>query len=74
MLTAYQPTNFWHTILALAFYLLMAGYVVYSFFAIYALIRFGRSKFVATAVAMVYVVISVSLYVAASSNLNKITF
>lgn len=74
MLTAYQPTSFWHTILALFFYLLMAGYIIYSFLSVYALLRFGRSKFVAATVTIVYMIISIGLYAAAQANLNNIAF
>ena len=74
MFPTYQPTSLAHSLIALVFYLLMAGFVVYSFFAIYALLRFGRSKLLAATLSILYVIITLSLYAAAQSNLNNIEF
>ncbi|OGE88311.1 MAG: hypothetical protein A3J07_00775 [Candidatus Doudnabacteria bacterium RIFCSPLOWO2_02_FULL_49_13] len=70
----YQPTTLGHTILALAFYVLMAGFVIYSLVALYSLLRFGRSMILAIIVALLYLIISASLYAAAVGNLNGIKF
>ncbi|OGE80809.1 MAG: hypothetical protein A3H72_02945 [Candidatus Doudnabacteria bacterium RIFCSPLOWO2_02_FULL_48_8] len=74
MLNVYQPTNLLHTGIALVFYLLMAGFVVYSFLALYALNRFGHSKLLATVISLIYIVIIASLFAAAQTNLNSIKF
>ena len=71
-MTPYQPTSIGHSILALVFYLLMAGFVFYSLLGIYALLRFGRSKILAIIICIVYLMISAGLYAAAVSNLNAI--
>jgi hypothetical protein len=73
-MTPYQPTSLVHTILALIFYLLMAGFVGYSLIALYALIRFGRSKILSLVIALLYLLISASLYAAALGSLNAIRF
>ncbi len=73
-MTAYQPTSLGATILALVFYLLMAGFALYSLLAVYALIRFGQSKVLAFIVSFLYLLISASLYAAAVINLNAIRF
>ena len=70
----YQPTSLGATILALVFYIFMAGFVLYSLLSMYSLIRFGRSKILAIIVSLLYLVISASLYAAAVGNLNKIKF
>lgn len=70
----YQPTSLPLTILALIFYLIMAGFAIYSMLALYALIRFGKSKLVAFGVSLLYIIIAASLYGAAISNLNNINF
>ncbi|MEO8065515.1 MAG: hypothetical protein ABI643_01505 [Candidatus Doudnabacteria bacterium] len=73
-MTPYQPTSLWPTILALVFYILMAAYVLYSLLAIYALVKFGRSKGLAILVSLFYLAISSGLYAAAVINLNNIKF
>lgn len=70
----YQPTSIATSILALIFYLLMAGFVLYSILALYALIRFGRSKILTIIVSLLYLIISAGLYAAAVFNLNAIKF
>lgn len=74
MLTIYQPTNFFHTLVALVFYLLMAGFAVYSFLALYALNHFGRSKLLAAAISLLYITLAASLFAAAQTNLAQIHF
>ncbi|MBI4049204.1 MAG: hypothetical protein HY395_00075 [Candidatus Doudnabacteria bacterium] len=74
MLTIYQPSSLIHTIVALMFYILMAGFAIYSFLALYALNRFGRSKLLSAAVSLLYLIIAASLFAAAQSNLNSIKF
>jgi hypothetical protein len=71
-MNAYQPTNLVSTIIALIFYVIMAVFAIYSLSSIYTLIRFGRSKALATAVSILYLIIAGSLYVAAVANLEKI--
>ena len=70
----YQPTNLITTIIALVFYILMAGYILYTLVALYALLRFGRSTILGIIVALLYLVISASLYAAAVGNLNNLKF
>jgi uncharacterized membrane protein YqhA len=70
----YQPNNLIATIIALVFYLLMAGFILYSLVALYSLLRFGRNKILGVLVAIIYLVISAGLYAAAVSNLNAIKF
>jgi len=70
----YQPTSFGNSILAIFFYLLMAAFVLYSLLALYSLLRFGRSKVLATIVSILYLIITAGLYAAAVSNLNAIKF
>lgn len=74
MFTAYQPSGLGPAILALVFYILMAGFVLYSLLAIYTLLKFGRSKILSTIVSLLYLIISAGLYAAAVSNLNAIRF
>lgn len=74
MTAAFQPTSLGTTILALVFYIIMAGFVLYSLIALYALLRFGRSKILAIIVSILYLLISASLYAVAVSNLNSIHF
>ena len=69
---AYQPNSFGHAILALVFYVLMVGYVLYSLIALYALLRFGRTKILAIIVSLLYLIASAGLYAAAVGNLNNI--
>ena len=72
MLTPYEPTTLGHTLIALAFYVAMAIFVIYSIVAIYALIRYGRSKPMALGIILLYVIMTISLYIAALDNLHKI--
>lgn len=74
MFTVYQPENLIHSVIALVFYILMAGFAVYSFLALYALNRFGRSKLITATVSLIYLIIAASLFAAAQSNLNQIHF
>lgn len=61
-----------HSILSVIFYLLMVGFVLYSLFAIYSLLRFGRSKIIGISVSIIFLIIAASLYAAAVSSLNNI--
>jgi hypothetical protein len=72
MYQAYQPSTLGHTILALVFYVLMAVYIIYSLIGLYALLRFGRSVIVSLLVSILYLIITVSLYAAAITNLHNI--
>ncbi len=74
MYEVYQPSNFGPTILALVFYVVMAGFVLYSLIAIYALLKFGRSKILAIIVSLLYLIISASLYASAVGNLSNVKF
>jgi len=69
---AYEPAALGHTILALFFYLFMGGFVIYSALAVYALMRFGKSKSLGLIVSMTYIVIIAGLFSAAVINLNNI--
>ncbi len=72
MYPTYEPNSFAHSILALVFYLIMAGIVIYSLVALYALMRYGRSKLLTITVSIIYLVICGGLYLAAITNLNNI--
>ncbi len=72
MYPIYQPSTLGHTILALVFYILMAGFILYSLLALYALLRYGRSKILVIFVSILYLIITASLYAAAIGNLNNI--
>jgi len=74
MYSTYQPNNLAQTIVALIFYLLMAGFVMYSLIAIYSLLRFAKSKILALVISILYLIVSASLYASAVSNLGKIHF
>lgn len=73
MYSVYQPNALPHTILALVFYVLMFGFVAYSFLTLYTLNKYGRSKILAAAVSLVYVIIIASIFAAAQTSLNNIT-
>ena len=70
----FQPTSLGMTLLALVFYVVMAGFVLYSLIAIYALLKFGRSKILAIIVSLLYLIISACLYASAVGNLSNIKF
>ena len=70
----FQPTSLGMTLLAMVFYIVMAGFVLYSLLTIYSLIRFGRSKILGIIVSILYLIITAGLYAAAVSNLNAIKF
>jgi hypothetical protein len=70
----YQPTSLGHAIVALVFYIISAGFVIYSLLALYALARYGRSKSLVAAVSVLYFIIAAGLYSAAVLNLNNIKF
>ena len=74
MYPVYQPSNLAATLVALVFYILMAGYILYTLVALYALLRFGRSTILAILVSILYLIISASLYAAAVGNLSAIRF
>ena len=74
MYETYQPSTFGSSILALVFYVLMAGFLLYSLLALYALLRFGHSRILAIIVSLLYLMISAGLYAAAVGNLNNIHF
>lgn len=69
---AYEPVALGHTLLALVFYIFMIGFVIYSALAIYALMRFGKSKTLGLVVSMFYIVIIAGLFSFAVTNLNNI--
>lgn len=60
--------------MALVFYLVMAGFVLYSLLALYALLQFGRAKGLAIIVSLLYLIVSAGIYAAAVANLNAIKF
>jgi hypothetical protein len=68
----YQPNSFVNSIVALIFYIIMAVFFLYSLIAIYALLRYTRSKILAIVVAIVYLIIIGSLYMVAVQNLKSI--
>jgi len=68
----YQPNTLSGTLIALVFYVLMAGFILYSLIALYALLRFGRSKIVGILVSILYLVITAGLYAAAVANLGHL--
>ncbi len=68
----YEPTNLVGTVVALVFYLVMAGFIIYSIIGLYSLMRFGRSRTLTISVSILYLIISASLYAAAIGNLNAI--
>jgi len=70
----YQPENLVHTIVALVFYLIMAGFFIYSLLALYGLLKFGRSKILSVTVAIIYLVLAAGLYSTAVINLNNIKY
>ncbi len=74
MYPTYQPSTLGHTILALAFYIVSAGFILYSMVALYSLLRFGRSKVTAILVTVFYLIMATSLYAAAILKLNAIRF
>jgi len=74
MYPAYEPSSLGHTILALVFYIVTAGFILYSLVALYALLRFGRSKVVGILVSVFYLIMATSLYTAAIIKLNAIRF
>ncbi len=72
MLPVYQPSTLGHTILALVFYILMAGFLLYSLLALYTLMRHGRSKILVIIISILYLIIAGSLFAAAVGSLNNI--
>ena len=73
-MTPYQPTSLVSSIVAIIFYLLMAGFVLYSLMTIYTLLRFGRTRTLGVIISVLYLVITAGLYTAAVINLNAIKF
>ncbi len=74
MYSSYQPTNFASGIVSVIFYILMAGFLIYSLVCLYALLRFGRNRILALSAAIIYLVITAGLYAVAVGNLNAIKF
>lgn len=72
MYPTYEPTSLGHTILALVFYILTAGFILYSLVALYALLRFGKSKIVAILVSVFYLIVLASLYASGIVQLNSL--
>jgi hypothetical protein len=70
----YQPNNFGHTIVALVFYIIMAGIALYSLIALYALLRYGRNRLLGMIVAIAYLVIWAGLFASAASTLSTLSF
>lgn len=58
----------------LIFGLLLVALALYSLAAIYALLRFGRSKTLGIVLTIFYLILMVSLYSAAQFNFDKIRF
>lgn len=56
------------------FFLAMIALAIFSIAMFYALFRFGKSKTLVLIVSTVYVIVMLSLFVAATINLNKISF
>lgn len=76
MFTPYQPVgnSILHTIIALIFYLLMFGFALYSFLAIFALVKYGRSRLLVFGISILYLIIVSGLYAVAQTNLGNLTF
>jgi hypothetical protein len=72
MYPTYQPTSLGHTLVALAFYIITAGFILYSIVALYALLRFGKSKIVAILVSVFYLIVMASLYTSGILQLNSL--
>jgi hypothetical protein len=60
------------TALTFVFYLIMLGFITYSFLVLYALNRYGKSKIVSLVVTMFYIIITSGLFNNALDNLTKI--
>lgn len=60
------------SILSVIFYLLFGVFALYSLLAIYALMRFGKSKTLSLVISLLYLVISFSLFATALINLNSL--
>ena len=56
------------------FYLIFALFVLGSAMTLYSLIRYGKNKFIITAVSATYIVVGVTLYLIALGQLNDIKF
>ncbi len=69
-----QSNTILSSTVSLIFYIIMAGFVLYSLLALYALLRFGRNKILAIIVSLLYLIITAGLYAAAISNLSNIKF
>lgn len=74
MYPTYEPSSLAHTLLALIFYIVTAGFILYSLMALYSLLRWGQSKITAILVSVFYLIITASLYAAAIVKLNAIRF
>ena len=74
MYPTYEPSSLAHTLLALLFYVVTAGFILYSLMALYSLLRWGQSKITAILVSVFYLIIATSLYAAAIIKLNAIKF
>ena len=70
----YQSNNLGHTIIALVFYIIMAGIGLYSLIALYALLRYGRNRLLAMIVSIAYLVIWAGLFASAAYTLTAISF
>jgi hypothetical protein len=69
---AYQPSGLVNSVVALAFYIIMAFFFLYSLISIYALLRYARSKILGIIIAVIYLIIIGSLYTVAVQNLKVI--
>ncbi len=69
-----QTNNLISSAVSIVFYLLMAGFVVYSMLALYSLLKFGNSRILGVTVSLIYLVVSAILYAAALSNLGNLKF
>jgi len=72
MYPTYEPNSLVHTIIALVFYVIMAGTVLYTLIALYALLKYGHNKLLAIGVSIFYLIIWASLFAAAVVNLNQV--
>jgi hypothetical protein len=68
----YQNSNPVYTILAIIFYVALIILAFYSLLAVYALLKFGRSRTVGIIISLCYLIITAGFYFAALTNLNAL--
>ena len=54
------------------FYIFLAIFLLYTLLAIYALLRFGRTKIIGIVVSLVFLALSAALYVTALIHISNI--